>query len=71
MSSNNDVNEGALGQFCVMIHRQPQLTLLQYNTCTMFARNETATFMDEMFTEDTHKYVWELARQKDTQRKTD
>ena len=69
MPSTNDVNEGALGQFRVMIRRQPQLTLLQYNAHTMFARNETATFMDEMFTEDTHKYVWELARQKDTSEK--
>ena len=69
MPSTNDVNEGALGQFHVMIRRQPQLTLFQYNACTMFARNETATFMDEMFTEDTHKYVWELARQKDTSEK--
>ncbi len=31
MPSTNDVNEGALGQFRVMIRRQPQLTLLQYN----------------------------------------
>ena len=69
MPSTNDVNEGALGQFRVMIRRQPQLTLLQYNACTMFARNNTAAFMDEMFTEDTHKYVQELARQKDTSEK--
>jgi len=69
MPSTNDVNEGALGQFRVMIRRQPQLTLLQYNACTMFARNNTAAFMDEMFTEDTHKYVRELARQKDTSEK--
>jgi hypothetical protein len=69
MPSTNDVNEGALGQFRVMICRQPQLTLLQYNACTMFARNNTAAFMDEMFTEDTHKYVRELARQKDTSEK--
>ncbi len=69
MPSTNDVNEGALGQFRVMIRRQPQLTLLQYNARTMFARNNTAAFMDEMFTEDTHKYVWELARQKDTSEK--
>ena len=69
MPSTNDVNEGALGQFRVMICRQPQLTLLQYNARTMFARNNTAAFMDEMFTEDTHKYVRELARQKDTSEK--
>jgi hypothetical protein len=69
MPSTNDVNEGALGQFRVMICRQPQLTLLQYNARTMFARNNTAAFMDEMFTEDTHKYVQELARQKDTSEK--
>ena len=31
MPTINDVNEGALGQFQVMMWRQPQLTLLQYN----------------------------------------
>lgn len=69
MPTTNDVNEGALGQFRVMIRRHPQLTLLQYNARTMFARNNTAAFMDAMFTEDTHKYVRELARQQDTSEK--
>lgn len=35
----------------------------------MFARNNTAAFMDEMFTEDTHKYIRELARVQDTSEK--
>jgi len=69
MATTNDVNEGALGQFRVMIRRQPQLTLLQYNARTMFSRNNTAAFMDAMFSEDTHKYIRELARVTDTSEK--
>ena len=69
MPTTNDINEGALGQFRVMIRRQPQLTLLQYNARTMFSRNKTATFMDEMFSEDTHKYIRDLARVKDDSEK--
>ncbi|KDR70414.1 hypothetical protein GALMADRAFT_214510 [Galerina marginata CBS 339.88] len=69
MPTTNDVNEGALGQFRVMMRRQPQLTLLQYNARTMFSRNNTAAFMDAMFSEDTHKYIRELARETDTSEK--
>ena len=69
MPTTNDVNEGALGQFRVMIRRQPQLTLLQYNARTMFSHNNTAAFMDAMFSEDTHKYIRELARVTDTSEK--
>ena len=57
MPTTNDVNEGALGSFCVMIQRQPQLTLLQYNAQAMFNKNNTAELMDEKFSEKTHKYV--------------
>ena len=38
MPPTNDVNETALGSFCVMMWRQPQLTLLQYNAQAMFKR---------------------------------
>lgn len=69
MPTTNDMNEGALGQFRVMMRRQPQLTLLQYNARTMFSRNKTAEFMAAMFSEDTHKYVRELARVTDTSEK--
>ena len=69
MPTTNDVNEGALGQFRVMIRRQPQLTLLQYNARTMYARNKTAEFMKERFDEDTLKYIREVSRERDTSEK--
>ena len=69
MPTTNDVNEGALGQFHVMIRCQPQLTLLQYNAWTMFSHNNTAEFMDAMFSKDTHKYIWGLAQVTDTSEK--
>ena len=57
MPTTNDVNEGALGSFCVMMQRQPQLTLLQYNAQAMFNKNNTAEFMNEKFSEKTHNHV--------------
>ena len=61
MPPTNDVNEGALGSFRVMMRRQPQLTLLQYNAQAMFNRNNTAEFMENKFSEKTHQYIRELA----------
>ena len=68
MPPMNDVNEGALGSFRVMM-RQPQLTLLQYNAQAMFKRNNTAEFMDNKFSEKTHQYIKELAHEKPTKEK--
>ncbi|KAF8800549.1 hypothetical protein BYT27DRAFT_7245559 [Phlegmacium glaucopus] len=48
MPSTNDINEGALGSFHVLMRRQPQLTLLQYNAQTMFFWNNTGAFMNEI-----------------------
>ena len=69
MPPSNDGNEGALGSFRVTMHRQPQLTLLQYNARAMFKRNNTAEFMDDKFSEKTHQYIRELAREKPTKEK--
>lgn len=69
MPTTNDINEGALGQFCVMLRHQPQLTLLQYNAKTMFARNNTAVFMETYFSHHTDQYIWELACQPKTEEK--
>ena len=69
MPPTNDVNEGALGSFRVMMRRQPQLTLLQYNAQAMFKKNNTAEFMDDKFSENTHQYVRELAHEKPTKEK--
>src|SRR6266446_9018538 len=41
MPTTNDVNEGALGQFCVMIRHQPQLTLPGHNAIAMYFCNDT------------------------------
>ena len=35
MPATNDVNEGALGSFCVLMHQQSQLTLLGHNALAM------------------------------------
>jgi len=69
MPTTNDVNEGALGSFRVMMRRQPQLTLLQYNARAMFSRNNTAEFMEEKFSDNTHQYIRELAHEKPTKEK--
>jgi hypothetical protein len=49
MPPTNDVNEGALGSFCVLMQCQPQLTLLQYNAQAMFHHNNTQAFMENKF----------------------
>ena len=69
MPTKNDVNEGVLGQFWVMMRCQPQLTLLQYNAWTMYACNKTAEFMKERFDKDTLKYIWEVSWERDTSEK--
>lgn len=69
MPPTNDVNEGALGSFRVMMRRQPQLTLLQYNARAMFNKNNTAEFINIKFSEKTHQYIRELARKKPTKEK--
>ena len=51
MPATNDINEGALGSFRVLMHWQPQLTLLSQNALAMFFRNDTAAFMKKKFTE--------------------
>lgn len=49
MPPTNDVNEGALGSFRVLMHRQPQLTVLHFNAQTMFYKNQTQDFMKAKF----------------------
>ncbi|KAF8804815.1 hypothetical protein BYT27DRAFT_7234469 [Phlegmacium glaucopus] len=69
MPSTNDIDEGALGSFCVLMRRQPQLTLLQYNAWTMFFWNNTEAFMNEMFSDTTHQYIQAVSRERDTSEK--
>ncbi|TEB10826.1 hypothetical protein FA13DRAFT_1806220 [Coprinellus micaceus] len=64
MLPTNDINEGALGSFCVMMCRQPQLSLSVQNAQAMYFRNETQAFMKQYFVkpEDLqflHSMAWE------------
>ena len=45
MLPTNDIKEGALGLFHVMMHCQPQLSLLGYNPQAMFFHNNTEALM--------------------------
>jgi hypothetical protein len=62
MPPTNDVNEGALSAFCILIHHHPQLSLLQYNAQAMVFFNDTHKWMDENFELIDHKYVMGLSR---------
>ncbi|TEB34020.1 hypothetical protein FA13DRAFT_1828042, partial [Coprinellus micaceus] len=49
MLPTNDINEGALGLFRVMMRRQPQLSLSVQNARAMYFCNETQAFMKQYF----------------------
>ena len=60
----NDENEGFLGSFRHLMHYQPQLTLLSFNSLTMFFRNNTQAFMAAKFTEEEdYHYIHKLAQE--------
>ena len=63
MPPTNDVNEGALGSFRVLMRKQPLLTLLQYNAQAMFAQNNTRAFMKKKLGPDDLKYIYKMARE--------
>ena len=63
MPATNDVNEGALGSFCVLMQQQPQLTLLQYNAQAMFHHNNTQAFMEKNFKAEDYKFLHQIARE--------
>ena len=64
MLPTNDINEGALGSFCVMMRRQPQLTLIGYNAQAMFFHNDTEAFMKKYFVEpEDYKFIHAAARE--------
>jgi hypothetical protein len=63
MLPTNDINEGALGSFRVMMRWQPQLTLIGYNAQAMFFSNETEAFMKKYFVEpEDYKFIHAMAR---------
>ena len=60
----NDENEGLLGSFRHLMNYQPQLTLLSFNSLSMFFRNNTQAFMAAKFTEEEdYRYIHKLARE--------
>jgi hypothetical protein len=64
MLPTNDINEGALGSFRVMMCWQPQLTLLEYNAQAMFFHNNTEAFMKKFFVEpEDYKFLHSMAWQ--------
>jgi len=46
-----------LGSFRVLLRRQPQLTLMQFNAQAMYTRNNTEAFMAKKFQLDDHQYI--------------
>jgi hypothetical protein len=64
MLPTNDINEGVLGSFHVMMHWQPQLTLLGYNAQAMFFHNDTEAFIKKFFVEpEDYKFLHSMAWQ--------
>jgi len=51
MPATNDINEGALGAFCIQMQMKPQLTMTNYNALAMFECNNTQNFVNPLFTE--------------------
>ena len=66
MPPTNDANEGVLGSFRVLLRRQPQLTLMQFNAQAMYTRNNTEAFMAKKFQLDDHQYIRRLAREENS-----
>ena len=62
MPATNDINEGALGAFRVLMRKQPQLTLLHYNALAMFFHNNTEAFVKKKFQHEDFKYLYKMAR---------
>jgi hypothetical protein len=63
MLPTNDINEGALGSFRVMMRRQPQLTLVGYNAQAMFFHNNTEAFMKKYLVEpEDYKFIHAMAQ---------
>jgi hypothetical protein len=63
MPPTNDVNEGALGSFRVLMRRQPLLSLLQYNAQAMFHHNDTQAFIKQYSSPEDEQYIREKACQ--------
>lgn len=64
--ATNDANEGSLGSYRVLMRKYPSLTMLQYNAILMYQHNDTASFVDEFFTEEEdYEFIRQEARARD------
>jgi hypothetical protein len=61
MPPTNDVNEGALGAFWMLMQHQPLLSKLQYNAQAMFYHNNTKASMDKYFGPEDYLFLHSLA----------
>ncbi|TFK16880.1 hypothetical protein FA15DRAFT_739248, partial [Coprinopsis marcescibilis] len=64
MAPTNDVNEGTLGAFQLMMCKQPQLSLLGYNLQAMYFHNDTAAFIKHCFVKpEDFKFLHKMAQE--------
>ncbi|TFK16613.1 hypothetical protein FA15DRAFT_606812 [Coprinopsis marcescibilis] len=64
LSPTNDINEGALGSFRLMMRKQPQLSLLGHNSQAMYFQNDTSDFIKRFFVEpEDYKFLHQMARE--------
>src|SRR5882762_10976332 len=64
MPATNDANEGALGEFRVAKRKWPNLTLAQYNSRKMYARNNTGKYILQSFnTSEKYAFLRKSARE--------
>lgn len=73
MPTTNDSNEGALGDYRVAKRKWPNLTIAQYNSRKMYARNNTGLYIIQMFdTPEKYAFLRKGARewnQRESERK--
>ena len=64
MPATNDANEGALGEYRVAKRRWPNLTLAQYNSRKMYAKNNTGAYIIQAFdTPEKYAFLRKAARE--------
>jgi len=65
MPPTNNINEDALGALQSYLHKKPNASIHQYNVLAMFKFNNTAVFVQDIFVEEDHAYVWQEVRKRD------
>ncbi|KAJ7048607.1 hypothetical protein C8F01DRAFT_1276776 [Mycena amicta] len=62
LNPTNDVNEGALSEFCARKCQKETLTITTHNGLSMHKRNETSKFVNTFFEAEDHVWVMREAR---------